>query len=88
MDDPSQVQPLLEQIPGEIGRLGWQQVSGYGRRALVETTMGRYKAFIGTRLGARDEAGRRTEAAVGAEVLNRMLAAARPNCVRSARGAP
>lgn len=146
IDDPSQVQPLLEQIPGEIeqitadgaydgqptyetiaarspaiavvippregsvpsaqfdddptqrdthlllidslGRLGWQQVSGYGRRALVETTMGRYKALIGTRLRARDEAGRRTEAAVGAEVLNRMLAAARPNSVRSARGAP
>ena len=110
VDDPSQVTPLLEQIPGEIeqvpadgaydgepsyetitsrdpdiailipprasstvpvelgmnasrrdvhvhtvealGRLGWQEVTGYGRRALVETTMGRYKALIGRRLRA------------------------------------
>jgi len=71
-----------------LGRLGWQQVSGYGRRALVETAMGRYKSLIGTRLRARNEAGRRTEAAVGAEVLNRMIAAGRPNSVRSARGTP
>jgi hypothetical protein len=35
------------------GRLGWQKESGYGRRALVETAMGRYKAIIGPRLRAR-----------------------------------
>jgi transposase len=145
VDDASQVDPLLDQIPGEIeqvtadgaydgeptyeaivsrnsniavvipprasstpplelgtdasrrdvhvhtvaalGRLGWQEVTGYGRRALVETTMGRYKALIGTRLRARSDAGQRTEAAVGAAVLNRMLAAGRPSSVRSARGA-
>lgn len=145
VDDPSQVAPLLEQIPGEIeqvtadgaydgeptyatiaarsadisvvipprttstapsdlgmnasrrdvhvhtvaalGRLGWQEVTGYGRRALVETTMGRYKALIGPRLRARNDAGRRTEAAVGAAVLNRMLAAGQPNSVRSSRSA-
>jgi hypothetical protein len=143
VDDPSQVGPLLEQIPGEIeqvtadgaydgeptydviaarstdiavvipprassvipsdldmdasrrdvhvhtvaalGRLGWQEVTSYGRRALVETTMGRYKALIGDRLRARTDGGRRTEAAVGAAVLNRMLAAGRPNSVRTAR---
>ena len=143
VDDPSQVAPLLQQIPGEIeqvtadgaydgeptyaiiaacdqnitvvippratstapaelgmnasrrdvhvqtvaapGRLGWQEVSGYGRRALVKTPMGRYKALIGPRLRARSEAGRRTEAAVGAVVLNCMLTAGRPNSVRVAR---
>ena len=68
-----------------LGRLGWQEVSGYGRRALVETAMGRYKALIGPRLRARSEAGRRTEAAVGAVVLDCMLTAARPNSVRVAR---
>ncbi len=68
-----------------LGRLGWQEVAGYGRRALVETTMGRYKALIGPRLRARNDAGRRTEAAVGAVVLNRMLAAGRPNVVRTVR---
>ena len=68
-----------------LGRLGWQEVTGYRRRALVETTMGRYKGLIGTRLRARNDAGRRTEAAVGAVVLNRMLAAERPNSVRAVR---
>ena len=29
------------------GRLGWQKEADYGRRALVETAMGRYKAIIG-----------------------------------------
>jgi transposase len=37
----------------ENGRLGWQKATGYGRRAPVETTMGRYKAIIGPRLRAR-----------------------------------
>lgn len=138
-DDPSQVAPLLEQIPGELGRfiadgaydgaptyqtvaqhsaaaqivipprssavrscetgpptqrdrhleaiaaqgrLGWQKPTGYGRRALVETTMGRYKALIGPRLHARDPDAQQTEAAIGVAVLNRMLAAARPKSVR------
>ena len=70
-----------------LGRHGWQEVTGYGRRALVETTMGRYKALIGSRLRAHNDAGRRTEATVGAVVLNRMLAAGRPNSVRIVREA-
>jgi transposase len=64
------------------GRLAWQSAMNYGRRALVETTMGRYKALIGTRLRARDLPAQQTEAAIGVAVLNRMLAAARPNSVR------
>jgi hypothetical protein len=69
---------------GALGRLDWQEVPGYGRRALVETAVGRYKSLIGSRLRARHDAGRRTEAAVGAVVLTRMLAAGRPNFVRTA----
>ena len=114
VDDPSQVAPLLEQIPGEIeqvtadgaydgeptyaiiaardqnitvvipiatstapaelgmnasrrdvhvhtvaalGRLGWQEVSGYGRRGLVETAMGRYKALIGPPTASAERGG-------------------------------
>ena len=64
------------------GRLGWQKETGYGRRSLVEITMGRYKAIMGPRLRARSLAGQRTEAAVGVAVLNRMLNTARPNSVR------
>ena len=64
------------------GRLGWQKEACYGRRALVETAMGRYKAIIGSRLRARSISGQRAEATVGIAVLNRMLDAGRPNSVR------
>lgn len=64
-----------------LGRLDWQEACGYGKRALVETTMGRYKATIGPRLRARDRRGQRIEAAVAVDVLNRMLGAGRPNSV-------
>ena len=47
------------------------------------TTMGRYKVLIGPRLHARGFAVQQTEAAIDAAVLNRMLAAGRPNSVRS-----
>jgi len=66
----------------EQGRLAWQKATDYGRRSLVETTMGRYKAVIGARLRARGFAAQQTEAAIGVEVLNRMLAVGRPNTVR------
>ena len=65
----------------EQGRLGWQAATDYGQRVLIETTMGRYKALIGPRLRARGFAAQRTEAATGVAVLNRMLAAGRPNSV-------
>jgi hypothetical protein len=79
--DPSPRDPHLLMITS-LGRLGWQEVTEYGKRALVETAMGRYKSLIGERVRARGEAARRTEAVVGAAVLNRMLDAARPNSVR------
>jgi hypothetical protein len=43
--------------------------------------MGRYKSLIGPRLRARRFAGQQTEAAIGVAVLNRMLAAGRPDTV-------
>ena len=66
-----------------LGRLGGQEATGYGRRALVEATMGRYKSIIGDRLRSLGDAAQRTEAVVGVAVLNRMLGAARPNSARS-----
>jgi hypothetical protein len=66
----------------EHGRLGWQKAAGYSRRALVETTMGRYKALIGPCLRVRHPDAQQTEAAIGVAVRNRMLAAARPKSVR------
>ena len=67
------------------GRLSWQKDTDYGKRALVETAMGRYKTIIGPRLRSRCLEGQRAEAAIGVAVLNRMLAEGRPRSVRSAR---
>jgi transposase len=74
----------LEMIT-ERGRLAWQKATDYGRRSLVETTMGRYKAVIGPRLRARGFAAQKTEAAIGVAALNRMLEAGRPDSVRCQR---
>lgn len=67
------------------GRIGWQKETGYGKRSLVETAMGRYKTIIGAGLRARSLPGQRAEAAAGVAVLNRMLHAGRPNSVRRPR---
>ena len=36
-----------------MGRLGWQELSGYGRRGLVETAIGHYKSIVGKRMESR-----------------------------------
>jgi hypothetical protein len=52
----------------------WLQVStGYGKRSLVETAIGRFKSIIGRQ---------QTEVAIGCAALNRMLACARPKSIR------
>ncbi len=133
-DDPSQVEPLLSQIDGEIDqftadggydgkptyqtilqhsstanivipprstaipnsgtgplgqrdkhiaaiasdrRLKWQAATGYGKRALIETAIGRYKGLIGSHLRARSFTAQQTEVAIGCIVLNRTLACGR-----------
>jgi len=63
------------------GRRKWQTSTGYGKRALVETAMGRYKGVIGPRLRARSFLAQQTEAAIGVALLNRMLACGRPKSV-------
>ena len=47
--------------------------------------MGPYKALIGPRLRTRGFDAQQTEAAIGVAVLNRMLAAGRPDSVRRMR---
>jgi hypothetical protein len=68
----------------ERGRMAWQKVTGYGRRSLAETAVGRYKAIIGPRLRARGLAAQRGEAGIAAEVLNLMIRVAKPVSVRVA----
>jgi hypothetical protein len=64
------------------GRMAWQKAHDYGRRMLVETTMGRYKSIIGDRLHARHDDAQPAELAIGIKVLNQMMDLAKPIFVR------
>jgi hypothetical protein len=64
--------------------MAWQRATGYGRRSLAETAVGRYKAIIGSKLRARILPAQQGEAATAAEVLNRMIRVAKPISIRVA----
>jgi hypothetical protein len=64
--------------------MAWQRATGYGRRSLAETAIGRHKAIIGPRLRARTLSAQRGEAAIAVAVLNRMIRVAKPISVRVA----
>jgi hypothetical protein len=68
----------------ERGRTGWQRSSGYGRRALVESDIARWKRVVGDGLRSQTEGRQATEVAIAADVLNRMLDLGRPEHVRTA----
>ena len=70
------------------GRMTWQATTGYGKRSLVETAIGRYKSIIGHRLRARSLRAQQTEVAIGCAVLNRMMASACPKSVRCRAATP
>jgi len=80
---PTQRDQHLQTIQDK-GRLGWQKAVGYGRRALGETAMFRYKAIIGRGLRARTLPAQKTEARVGCAVLNRMTRLGMPASQRIA----
>jgi len=61
-----------------------QRASGYGRRALVEADISRWKQVVGDGLRFQTDGRQATEVAIAAEVLNRMLDLGRPNYVRIA----
>ena len=65
-------------------RMTWQKATGYGRRSLAETGIGRYKAAIGPRLRARTLTGQQGEAAIAVKALNHMIKTAKPISVRVA----
>ena len=68
----------------EKGRMAWQKATGYGRRSLAETAVGRYKAIIGPKLRARGLPAQQGEVAIASEVLNRMIRVAKPVSIRVA----
>jgi len=68
----------------ERGRMARQRATGYGRRSLAETAVGRFKAIIGPRLRARTLPAQQGEAAIAVGVLNRMIRVAKPVSMRVA----
>jgi len=61
-----------------LGRRPWKKASGYHQQARVENAFFRYKATIGHDLRARSRGGRRVEASLACNVLNRMTELGRP----------
>lgn len=55
-----------------LGRKLWKQASGYHRRSLAETTVGRYKGIFGGRLCSRKAENQIVESRIKAQILNRM----------------
>jgi hypothetical protein len=70
------------QLIAEKGRIGWQKATGYGRRSLIETAIGRYKHIIASALRARSDDGQGGEVAIAVHALNRMIRIAKPISVR------
>ena len=68
----------------ERGRMGWQRASGYGRRALVEADISRWKRVVGDGLRFQTDGRQASEVAIAVDVLNRMLELGRPEYVRIA----
>ncbi len=70
------------QLIAEHGRMGWQKISGYNWRALVEADISRWKRVIGDRLRSQTDGRQAVEVALAAGTLNRMLELGRPEYVR------
>jgi hypothetical protein len=68
----------------EKGRMAWQRATGYGRRSLAETAVGRYKGLIGPRLRAPRLARPAGRGPIAVGMLNRMIRTAEPISVRVA----
>jgi transposase len=75
--DPTQRDRHI-QLLAEKGRMGWQDTTGYGKRALVETAFYRYKVLIGRSLRARTLSAQKVEARSACVVINRMTSLGMP----------
>lgn len=65
----------------EIGRRAWKKEAGYHQQARAENAFFRYKTIVGNRLRARSKAGRRVEARIACDILNRMMGLGTPQSV-------
>jgi hypothetical protein len=65
----------------EIGRQPGKKEAGYHQQARAENALFRSKTIVGDRLRARSEPGRKVEARIACDVLNRMTELGRPESV-------
>lgn len=79
---PPDQRALHSNAIADHGRMGWQVITGYGKRAIAETSMGRYKSIIGNRLCSRKFANQQIEVVLGCNAFNWMLDSAHPKSVR------
>ena len=84
--DPLPRDQLLRAIRKQ-GRTAWKETSGYHRRSLVETHIGRDKKSFGDTLRARTLANQQTETRLGCALLNQMLGCAKPESYPSTQKA-
>jgi hypothetical protein len=82
MDTAPSLRDRHIQLIQQKGRLGWRKSVGYGKRALVETAMFRYKTLIGPTLRAQKFAAQQVEARVACSVINRMTHLGTPRSLR------
>jgi hypothetical protein len=61
--------------------MAWQESSGYNQRSRGETQMGRWKIVIGFKPKARSFPNQKTEAKIGAHILNKMTGLGRAKFV-------
>ena len=66
------------------GRMAWQTSSGHNQRSRGETLMARWNAVIGPKLKAKSFENQKTEAKIGAQILDRITELGRPNFERTA----
>ena len=64
------------------GRRRWKKTSGYHRRSIVETHIGRYKQILGDTLRARSLPNQQTETRLGCALLNQMIHLGKPESYR------
>ena len=91
-DDASQVDPMLDQVPGRTkaireirrrGRRHWKESVGYHRRSLSETAMYRMKCCFGDHLKNRLIENQRTETRLRSKILNKFTHLGLPKFVWS-----
>jgi hypothetical protein len=66
------------------GRMAWQTSSGHNQCSRGETLMARWNAVIGPKLKAKSFENQKTEAKIGAQLLDRITELGRPNFERTA----